>query len=143
METQNIINNFRLLAHAKKEVKFISDYKGLPVELDAAISNVFGDTVIFNTPKYKLASFSCKKQIFIQNEMFPEIIKSRIGGLDIARGSAILTDFKYVNPPLIKRDPLRIQPENSIEIIISNYEDAEIKAELIDMSESGLGIYTT
>ena len=63
METPDILNNFRLLTQTKKEVKFINDYKGIPLELNATVSNVMTNTVMFSAPRYKLASFVSKKQM--------------------------------------------------------------------------------
>lgn len=141
METPDILNNFRLLTQTKKEVKFINDYKGIPLELNATVSNVLTNTVMFSAPRYKLASFASKKQMFIQNDLFPEIIKSRIKEIDIARGYAVLTDFEYVNTLMIERKPARIQPDNLIEITLRKNGDADVKAALIDISERGMGIY--
>lgn len=142
METDNILNNFRLLTQAKKEVMFVNDYKGMILELPATVSNVLNNAVLFNVPKYKLASFASKKQMFLQHDLFPELIKSRIREIDIARGYAILTDFEYVTTPMIERKPARIQPKNLVEVTLRKSGDAEVKAELIDMSERGMGIST-
>jgi hypothetical protein len=140
METNDILNKFRLIAQAKKNVNLINAYKGIHLELDATISNICGNTVTFNVHDYQLASFAFQKQIFMQNDLFPETVKAKIQEIHIVKKYVILADFEYVTVPIVKRRATRIQPENSVEVTIFKHGDAGIKAELVDISECGIGV---
>lgn len=142
METNDILNKFHLIVQAKKGVILINTYKGIHLELDATISNISNSTVTLNVYDYQLASFAFQKQIFIQNDLFPETVTAKIKEINIVKKYVVLTDFEYVTVPIVKRKAVRVQPENSIEVVVFKYGDAGVKADMIDISECGIGVYT-
>lgn len=143
METNDILNKFHLISQAKKGVILINAYKGIHLELDATISNISNSTVTFNVHDYLLASFAFQKQIFIQNDLFPETVKAKIKEIHIVKKYVVLTDFEYVTVPIVKRKATRVQPAGPIEVMVFEHGDAGIKAELVDISECGIGVCMT
>ena len=142
METNDILNKLKLLTRTRKEVRLIDDYKGVPMEFNANVSSVCGNAAIFDVFNYQLASLAFGKQPFIQSDVFPETIQSNVKETDIVKGTATLTDFRYATVPIVKRKTMRAQPEDAIMDVALKYKDVGILAELVDLSECGIGIYT-
>ena len=141
METNEILNKLKLLTRTREEVRFVDDSKGVPMEFNANVSSVCGNAAIFDVFNYQLASLAFGKQTFIQSDVFPETIQSNIKEIDIVKGTATLTDFRYATVPIVKRKTMRAQPEDAIMDVAFKYKDVGILAELVDLSECGIGIY--
>ena len=142
METNEILNKLKLLTRTRDEIRFVDDYKGVPMEFNASVSSVFGNTAIFDVFDYHLASLAFSEQAFIQGDAFPETIQSNVKEINMAKGTATLTDFRYATVPIVKRKTMRAQPEDAITDVAFKYKDVGILAELVDISECGIGIYT-
>jgi hypothetical protein len=138
---REILSALEHVYSGKKEVRLHNDHKGMPVSYPATIQGFGERGIVFKVNKYQLVCLALEKQTFIQSEQLPSIVKARLIDLDFPNTQATLQNFAYTLDSIGKRQNIRVQPPEAIQVVI-NVNARKIKGILVDISETGLGVKT-
>ena len=137
-----IIDLIEYIASKKRKLKLMINFRGVPVRIDAGIirctSNI--GNVRLGVHRWQIAPLKTAHMIFIESDLFPNLIAAEIEQLDFTKGIVTLRGLRYVTGSMGNRKNIRVQPENPIltELILGY--GYRLKATVADISLSGLSI---
>jgi hypothetical protein len=140
--TDDIMLTFRHIAREKQEIRLINEYKGVPIAYSATILDVGSAAIRVKTEKYQIVCFYRERSTVILGDLLPRAIGARIMLLDSKNMEATLSKFHFVGVGVGNRTQVRVEPDPTINgLVRSGDTHLEVKGELADISEDGLGIY--
>jgi len=144
-QKDTIIELIEYIASKKRRLKLITNFRGVPIRIDAGIircASKIGN-VRLGVHRWQIAPLKTARTIFIESDLFPNLIVAEIEQLDLAKGIVTLRDLRYVIGSMGNRKNIRVQPENPIltELILGY--GYRLKAEVADISLNGLSINLT
>jgi hypothetical protein len=136
---------FRLIeyiASQKRKLKLVINFRGVPIGIEAGIIRCASNTgnVRVGVHRWQIAPLRTAQTIFIESDLFPNLIIAEIEHLDLAKGIVTLRGLRYVIGSMGNRKNIRVQPENPIltELILGY--GYGVKAAVADISLNGLSI---
>lgn len=129
------------LAGTGEAVKLINTHKGIPVSYDAIIKGMTELGVVFQVQPFQMVCLELERQTFIYTEELSSIVKAKVAATDTIENQATLTGFAYTMDTIGKRLLARVEPAETVPVVISNNR-RRLKAELLDISEVGIGLLT-
>ena len=141
-QNDKIIGLIEYIASKKRKLKLITNFRGVPIDIDAGIirsSSITGN-VRLGVHRWQIAPLKTAHTIFIESDLFPNLLVAEIEQLDLAKGVVTLRGLRYVIGSMGNRKNIRVQPENPIltELILGY--GYRLKAAVADISLNGLSI---
>lgn len=141
-QKDKIIELIEYIASKKRKLKLIINFRGIPIDIDAGIIRCASNTgnVRLGVHRWQIAPLKTTHTIFIESDLFPNLLVAEIEQLDLAKGIVTLQNLRYVIGSMGNRKNMRVQPENPIltELILGY--GYRLKANVADISLNGLAI---
>ena len=141
-QKDKIIDLIEYIASKKRKLKMIANFRGVPIHIDAGIIRCASNTgnVRLGVHRWQIAPLKTARTIFLESDLFPNLLVAEIEQLDLAKGIVTLRGLRYVIGSMGNRKSIRVQPENPIltELILGY--GYRLKAEVADISLNGLSI---
>lgn len=134
-----IISDLELIKEAKHDLELLTSYKGVPFVCKAKIERIDKDEILVVTEDPTIIALRSDKQPRVLGSDYFEPTIARVVSCDIFTGQVRLNNFSYLGTKLGERTIVRVQPQNTIDVMIEN-ERKEIKSQLADISINGMGI---
>ncbi len=137
-EQIEILTALRKIFIAKKDIKLINVYKGVPISFAGRVASVSNESVLLHINKYQTV---CIKQVhytYMRDALLAQVVRADITTLDFAKNLAVASFFSYAGTTIGDRTQIRVEPEEGLPVVISN--GIYSKAEVINLSIRGLGI---
>ncbi len=134
-----ILHDLEQIASTQAEIRLFNVFHGLPISYPAVIQSFDETEVTFNIHKYQSVCLAYEKQTFIQSEVIPFVIKSRVGMVDITALTAVLTDFSRAPITIGGRTAVRVSPKEPVPVTICS-DHRKIPGNLADISVDGVGV---
>jgi hypothetical protein len=117
-------------------------YKGLPVSYDTNIDSIGDSEFQVYGNKHQIACLYYQGESYLQGEELPFIIRSQVMSLNLAKESAIFSNFEVAKSNIGNRTQIRVEPDESLMVAIEfNGSASEIFAPLADISADGASVY--
>jgi hypothetical protein len=141
-QRDKIIGLIEYIATQKRKLKLITNFRGVPIDIDAGIIRCSSNTgnVRLGVHRWQIAPLNTANTIFIESDLFPNLLAAEIEHLDLAKGIVTLQGLRYVIGSMGNRKNIRVQPENPIltELILGY--GYRLQAAIADISLNGLSI---
>jgi len=117
-------------------------YKGLPISYDTSIDSIGDSEIQVHSNKHQLTCFYYQGISYLQDDELPFIIRSQVISLNLAKESAIFSNFEAVKNNIGNRTQIRVEPDEPLIASIQfDGSISEILAPLADISAGGASIY--
>jgi hypothetical protein len=136
-----IILSLSRILEARRPVKLINNYKGVPIHYDAVILEVAEREATFKVHPYQCVGLKLDQQTFIQSEGIEYSVRANLKSVDFVAKIAVLEDFLYAPDTIGSRAAIRVQPEDAVDVVILS-RNRKIPGQLADISMVGMGIYS-
>ena len=144
-QKDKIFGLIEYIASKKRKLKLILNFRGVPIDIDAGIIRCAASTgnVRLGVHRWQIAPLKTAHTIFIESDLFPNLLVAEIEQLDLVKGIVTLRALRYVIGSMGNRKNIRVQPENPIltELILGY--GYRLKAAVADISLNGLSINLT
>ena len=144
---QNITNPlevFRQLYTGHELIRLLNVYKGLPISNEAAITAWDASSISVSSIKSQIVCIYLARQTYIQSPALPAIVQANVLQFNPGKMEVRLGQFQYVHETIGERRQVRVVPVNSVNSLVQPKNGrGPLKAELADISNSGLAIYLT
>ena len=142
MQTDEILQKLYTLFAAGETVTLHNLFKGLAISNDAKIIRMEGSAAWFSVPRFQATCLELHRRTYIQSEYLPLIARASVVSVNFIESTALLTAFVYTGSDIGNRRSMRVHPreETPLEMTIKGL---NIKGHLADISNDGLGIWTS
>lgn len=124
------------------EVKLLNIYKGLPICCETNIQSMGDFEISVPASRQHMACLYYQRETYLQGESLPFLIRSQVLSLNLAKGSAVLSNFQMANADIGKRTRIRVEPgEPLLAFIQFSKSGFELPIPLADISAEGAGFY--
>ena len=113
-------------------------YKGIPISNKTKILSIRGDHIKVKANNYQLIASKFQKEIYILDTKTNKTFKAYVKDFILHKKELILTDIKEIKRDALKRNYIRVQPKEDIEVIINL--DKTYKGKMYDISIKGISI---
>ncbi len=138
-DTQQFI--LQVLAQ-KPRIRLQNLYKGMPISNEAEVTEVDGETVLVKSNRYQVVCMYLDHETFLQCLELPHIVHCRVLQLNPTSMEVRIAHFEYVKKGIGERRQVRVEATDAINSVIqSKNASGVMKAELADLSPSGVAIY--
>lgn len=138
----NFQSQFELAVRNKTRIQFVNSYKGLPILSEGLIVQVDREVIRVQCDLPQLACLQIEKNTFLKGPDLQGTIQAQLYSLDPERQEALLTNFGRVKGDIGQRANVRVEPDTGITVLLqAGYHAAGVKAALVDISASGVGVY--
>lgn len=138
----DLLQIFKQIARNKSEIKLLNIYKGLPISYDTSIDSVIGNEIHMRSNKPQLACLYYQGVSYFQGEELPFVIRSQVLSLNLAKESAVFSNFEMVKNNIGNRAQIRVEPSEPLIVSIQfNGAATESLAPIADISAGGASIY--
>ncbi|DAB35456.1 MAG TPA: pilus assembly protein PilZ [Sulfurospirillum sp. UBA12182] len=138
----NIVDILKRLKNEGKSVQFFNLYKGVPISHEAEIVDIDGEEVVFKTTSIQEIAMKIDDNAYIlKDDVFGKHIKADIVYNNFSNNTVVLNNFTYLlNMPASQREFIRVHPD--ISAIVKMSEDSQnlTQGKLFDLSINGLGV---
>ncbi len=134
-----ILNLFLDLAKAGEKVRLFNTYKGLPISFEAEFIKISRGMVTFKVHRYQALCIKKTGYSIIRHDLFPNPMQASALQVDFVEMNVILHDFQFINASAGNRQMIRVEPEKTFTVVLTN--GAVVNSETADISESGFGVY--
>lgn len=123
---------------------FLNLYNGVKIECFGQILSIENDIVVCKTTLLQILAIKEERNAFIvKDENFSENLKADIVSVDISNSTVALKNFIYMpNLHANLRKYQRVHPNRYTRVVLRQ-NNFEVKGNLYDISEGGLGIVST
>jgi len=142
MAVDPIITDLQYVMETSQELDILNFHKSFPITCKAQVEAIERDMVLLRVQPPGSVCLDAQEQTIVLSRGLPEAVRARIIGFDLVDGKLKLSDFSYVGSHFGDRMIARVQPEDTIEVEIEAGEKS-LKGTLVDVSLSGIGIYTS
>jgi hypothetical protein len=142
MAVDPIISDLQYVRETSQELDILNFFKSFPITCKARVENIDRDTVLLRVQPPGSVCLEAQEDTIVLSRGLPEAVRARIVEFDLVKGSLRLSDFSYVGSHFGERMIARVQPEETIEVEIEAGEQ-HLTGTLVDVSLSGVGVYTT
>jgi hypothetical protein len=138
----DILQVLRQIARSRSEIKLLNIYKGLPISYDTNIDSMGDSEIQVYSSKQQIACLYHQGETYLQGEELPFIIRSQVMSVNLAKESAIFSNFEAVKNNIGKRTEIRVEPGEPLMVAIQfNGSASEMLAPLADISAGGASVY--
>jgi hypothetical protein len=116
-------------------------YKGLPISYDTNINSVNHSEIQVQSNKHQIACLYYQGISYLQGEELPFMIRSQVMSVNLAKESAIFSNFEVAKKNIGDRTQIRVEPNEPLVVSIQFKGVAEMIAPLADISAEGASIY--
>jgi hypothetical protein len=141
MAADPILDDLQYVRETSQELDILNFYKSFPITCKARVEAIERDTVLLQVQPPGSVCLEAQEDTIVLSRGLPEAVRARIVDFDLITGSLRLSDFTYVGSHFGERMIARVQPEETIEIEIEAA-DRHMSGTLVDLSLSGVGVYT-
>lgn len=141
MAADPILTDLQYVRETSQELDILNFYKSFPITCKARVEEIDRDTVLLYVQPPGSVCLESQADTIVLSRGLPEAVRARIVSFDLVQGLLRLNDFSYVGSNFGERMIARVQPEETIEIEIEAA-DRRITGTLVDVSLSGVGVYT-
>jgi hypothetical protein len=141
-QKEKIIDLIEYISSKKRKLKLITNFRGVPIQIDAGIIRCASNTgnVRLGVHRWQIAPLKTAQTIFIESDLFPNLLIAEIEQLDLDKGIVTLRGLRYVIGSMGDRKNIRVEPENRIHTELILGYGYRLKAEVADISLNGLSI---
>lgn len=133
---------FRQVARNRSEIRLLNIYKGLPISYDTNIEYVMASEITVPSSKHQLACLYHQGVSYLQGEELPFVIRSEVMSLNLAKESAVFSNFEVAKNNIGNRTQIRVEPEEPLVVSIKfSGSSSEFLAPLADISANGASVY--
>lgn len=138
----NIVDILKRLKNEGKSVQFFNLYKGVPISHEAEIVDIDGEEVVFQTNSIQEIAMKIDDNAYIlKNDIFGKHIKADIVYNNFSNNTVVLNNFTYLlNMPASQREFIRVHPDISAIVKMSEDNQNLTQGKLFDLSINGLGV---
>lgn len=136
-----IMRQMGSMYQAKKPLKLINSFRGLPISFDANIRTVNNGYIVLQTHPHQAMCISLEKRTYIQGDLLDGAARAQPIGVDVSSGEVILTHITPAGRDLGQRLNPRVEPGEPVRVDI-RLRDTTLTANLADLSYQGIGLYT-
>jgi hypothetical protein len=130
------------LARNQSGITLMNIYKGLPMSYEGSINGIGATEIQVRSNRYHIACLYHQRETFLQAEGLPVVVRSQVLSLNLAKETALLSNFSTANNSIGKRGQVRVEADDSLEATIQFKEASfEIPVPLADISTGGASIY--
>jgi len=139
MDKKTILIELKQLLTDQEEVDLMSFYQALPLTYRGVFTDVGVDeaTLLVQPPDSVCLTWDAR--VYILGPEPIDLLQADVLSFDIVSGTARLGNFHYGDPYLGKRMITRVIPLEHLKVEIKTV-DAELSAEMLDISSQGVGI---
>lgn len=132
----------RQVAKNQSEIRLLNIYKGLPISYDASISSIGDSEINVTTNRYQISCLFHQRETYIQGEELPNIIRSQVMSLNLAKEDALLANFEIAQNSIGNRMNIRVEPGDPLVGIIQfkGY-PTKVITPIADISIHGVSVY--
>jgi hypothetical protein len=117
-------------------------FKGLPISYDTSIDFVDGTEIQIRSNRQQIACLYYQGVSYLQGEELPSIIRSQVISLNLAKESAVFSNFEAVKNSIGNRTQIRVEPNEPLVVAIQFDGSAyEMLAPIADISADGASVY--
>ena len=138
----DLLDLFRQIAKNRSEIKMLNIYKGLPISYDASIDSIGDSEIQVQSNKHQIACLYYQGESYLQGKDLPFIIRSQVMSVNLAKESAIFSNFEAVKNNIGKRAEFRVEPGEQLIVAVQFKGSAsETLAPVADISAGGASVY--
>ncbi|MCF6173703.1 MAG: PilZ domain-containing protein [Campylobacteraceae bacterium] len=138
----NILDIFQKMQKDGKKVQFMNLYQGILISYEGKIIEIDDESVVFEIEN-ELQEIAMKlegKAYMVKNDYLNRYVKADISYSNFSNKTIVLNNFVYLlNLPAIQREFTRIYPDIFVQVTLENEKNTQLKGNLYDLSEGGLG----
>ena len=136
---KEILTQLTAIQKQGNDIRLINVYKGFPISFPAKIKSVSSEAVMLSVHRYQTVCIRYSRDTNIKSPYLKQIIKAAVSYLDFDHNLAVARDFSYSSASIGDRELIRVEPNSTIFVYISN--NIISKGELINISTYGLGLF--
>jgi hypothetical protein len=138
----DLIQTLRQIAKNRSEIKLLNIYKGLPISYDTSIDSIIDSEIEVHSNRHQIACLYYQGESYLQGEELPFIIRSQVLSVNLAKESAIFSNFQAVKNNIGSRTEIRVEPDAPLIVGIQFHGSAyETLAPVADISAGGASVY--
>lgn len=141
MAVDPIIADLQYVMETSQELDILNFYEGFPITCKARVETIERDAVILTVEPPGSVCLESQEQTIVLSRGLPEAVRARVVTFDLLNGLLRLSDFTYIGSHFGDRKLARVQPEDTITVELE-VDDEKYTGTLVDVSLSGVGVYT-
>ena len=140
MTPKEIISELLTLERDKTPISLLNVYKGLPVTYPVTIIASFQGRLLLKTNRYQIACLKLENKAFIRNNNNSVVYQAEVEKINFNRRQVILKNFSYADPMIGKREQVRVQVLQKMDVVIDQGDGSPIRSKLFDLSVTGIAV---
>lgn len=141
MAVDPIISDLQYVMETSQELDILNFHKSFPITCKAQVEAVERDVVSMRVQPPGSVCLDSQEQTIVLSRGLPEAVRARVVSFDLVSGTLKLSDFSYVGSHFGERMIARVEPDETIDVEIEAG-DQRYQGTLVDVSLSGVGVYT-
>jgi hypothetical protein len=139
MAVDPIISDLQFVMETGQELDILNFHKSFPITCKARVEKIDKDVVVFSVQPPGSVCLEAQEQTIMLSRGLPEAVHAKVLDFDLKSGQLQLTDFTYVGQRFGERMIARVQPEDTLYVILE-VGDQQHTGRLVDVSLSGVGV---
>jgi len=137
---EDILSELKLIARTQPLITLLNYYQGVPVSYAASLQRFDLNSATFDVHKYQAVCLALDKQTQLRSKVLSLAVQATVLTVDVAAGTARLTDFRPVAYTPERRLPVKSDPNQPVEVelVAQNW---TVHGRLKDISLVRLGVY--
>ncbi len=135
---EEVLDELKQIAQTQQSLTLLNEYEGVPISYETVIRSLAQSAATFGVHKYQAVCLALEGETVLQSKLLSLAIKARVVTVDVAAGTATLTDFTPAAYTVGRRQAIRLRPQPLVEVYLENL---SLRGRLLNVSVSGLGIH--